>query len=152
LTKDPIRFEGQDTNLYGYVLNDPINFIDPRGLLRNPTDIFEDATTNPNSSSGTSGPENAFQHCLASCMMSAENGTLAAFAAGHGLEALNNVYGQNASQWGMDSQNNAKGRALGDACPNKNRTSFNKEKSNSITNYCSNACANTGLTFLEMSK
>ncbi len=31
-TKDPIRFEGNDTNLYGYVLNDPINLTDPLGL------------------------------------------------------------------------------------------------------------------------
>jgi len=30
--KDPIRFEGGDSNLYGYVLQDPINFIDPEGL------------------------------------------------------------------------------------------------------------------------
>lgn len=33
LSKDPILFNGGDTNLYGYVLNDPINFIDPSGLL-----------------------------------------------------------------------------------------------------------------------
>jgi RHS repeat-associated protein len=32
LSKDPIRFEGGDTNLYGYVMNDPINFKDPTGL------------------------------------------------------------------------------------------------------------------------
>ncbi len=31
-TKDPIRFGGGDTNLYGYVLNDPVNWIDPLGL------------------------------------------------------------------------------------------------------------------------
>jgi RHS repeat-associated protein len=33
LSKDPIRFDGGDTNLYGYVFNDPINFIDPEGTL-----------------------------------------------------------------------------------------------------------------------
>ena len=30
-TKDPIRFDGGDTNLYGYVLADPVNEIDPLG-------------------------------------------------------------------------------------------------------------------------
>jgi RHS repeat-associated protein len=30
--KDPIRFAAVDTNLYGYVFNDPINFVDPIGL------------------------------------------------------------------------------------------------------------------------
>ena len=30
--KDPILFNGGDTNLYGYVLNDPVNMIDPAGL------------------------------------------------------------------------------------------------------------------------
>jgi RHS repeat-associated protein len=31
--KDPIGFAGGDSNLYGYVVNDPINFIDSRGLF-----------------------------------------------------------------------------------------------------------------------
>jgi RHS repeat-associated protein len=31
--KDPIRFDGDGTNLYGYTLNDPINKIDSSGLL-----------------------------------------------------------------------------------------------------------------------
>jgi len=30
--KDPIRFNGGDVNLYGYVLGDPVNFVDPEGL------------------------------------------------------------------------------------------------------------------------
>jgi RHS repeat-associated protein len=34
-TKDPILFSGGDTNLYGYVLADPINFIDPTGYALN---------------------------------------------------------------------------------------------------------------------
>ncbi len=32
--KDPILFFGGDTDLYGYVLNDPINAVDPSGLIR----------------------------------------------------------------------------------------------------------------------
>ncbi|MDH4101742.1 MAG: RHS repeat-associated core domain-containing protein, partial [Nitrospirota bacterium] len=31
--KDPIRFNGGDANLYGYVGNDPIGLVDPRGLI-----------------------------------------------------------------------------------------------------------------------
>jgi len=30
--KDPIGFDGGDANLYGYVLGDPVNFVDPEGL------------------------------------------------------------------------------------------------------------------------
>ena len=40
--KDPIGFDGGDTILYGYVLNDPVNLVDPNGLRmmggRNPHD------------------------------------------------------------------------------------------------------------------
>ena len=32
ITKDPIGFGGGDTNLYGYVAGDPVNFVDPSGL------------------------------------------------------------------------------------------------------------------------
>jgi hypothetical protein len=31
--KDPILFAGGDSNLYGYVANDPVNFVDPWGLI-----------------------------------------------------------------------------------------------------------------------
>jgi RHS repeat-associated protein len=32
ITKDPIRFDGGDSNLYNYVVNDPVNGVDPEGL------------------------------------------------------------------------------------------------------------------------
>jgi RHS repeat-associated protein len=35
--KDTILFDGGDMNLYGYVLNDPVNFIDLDGLSQRPT-------------------------------------------------------------------------------------------------------------------
>jgi RHS repeat-associated protein len=34
--KDPILFKGGDTNLFGYCLNDPVNWIDTFGLIYNP--------------------------------------------------------------------------------------------------------------------
>jgi len=36
--KDPILFNGGDTNLYGYTFQDPVNWIDPNGLA--PGDLF----------------------------------------------------------------------------------------------------------------
>ncbi|MDF1615811.1 RHS repeat-associated core domain-containing protein, partial [Desulfurivibrio dismutans] len=32
ISKDPIGFAGGDVNLYGYVLNNPVNWVDPWGL------------------------------------------------------------------------------------------------------------------------
>jgi len=34
ISEDPIGFLGLDANLYGYVGNDPVGFVDPFGLLR----------------------------------------------------------------------------------------------------------------------
>ena len=46
LSKDPILFAGGDTNLYGYVENDPVNWIDSTGEIKN----------NPNSNGGGGVP------------------------------------------------------------------------------------------------
>ncbi len=40
MSKDPIGFEGGDTNLYGYVISDPINYIDPKGEYRIPKHLL----------------------------------------------------------------------------------------------------------------
>ena len=44
--KDPIRFTGGDTNLYAYVANDPINFFDADGLLRDGPSEQTDSVAN----------------------------------------------------------------------------------------------------------
>jgi len=42
--KDPILFAGGNIDLYGYCLNDPVNLVDPRGLVVE-ADAFSAATT-----------------------------------------------------------------------------------------------------------
>lgn len=65
LSKDPIIFAGGDTNLYGYVMQDPINFIDPSGFLRKNK---EDSIPNKiRTSMPTGHAQNAMQ-CLESCL------------------------------------------------------------------------------------
>jgi RHS repeat-associated protein len=39
ISEDPIGFSGGDLNLYAYVENDPVNYIDPEGLIRVPPGI-----------------------------------------------------------------------------------------------------------------
>ena len=33
LSEDPIAFSGLDSNFYRYVLNNPLNYIDPKGMI-----------------------------------------------------------------------------------------------------------------------
>ncbi len=40
--KDPIDFSGGDSNLYGYVLGDPVNFVDPDGLCNENPNAWEE--------------------------------------------------------------------------------------------------------------
>ena len=53
--KDPIGFAGGDTNLYGYVLGDPVNLVDPWGLLGYDTEVSTKGTT-PSTNIPSVGP------------------------------------------------------------------------------------------------
>lgn len=147
-TKDPIRFIGGDSNLYGYVIQDPVNFVDPSGLLRNPSDIFDDALENPNSSSGTDDIKNAFQHCFASCMMTAENGSWLANILGTGFEGINNLNGQSSEACAMDMHNNSMGRTLALTLRISNLTGVSEQSHKAVYSACESACLNASTSGL----
>ncbi|MBF0526568.1 MAG: RHS repeat-associated core domain-containing protein, partial [Deltaproteobacteria bacterium] len=81
--KDPILFGGGDTNLYGYVLNDPVNWNDPFGLLsRCKTPINNPFSDDPN------GPLSHEYHCWRD-----KNGNTV--CRGYGREPSSNAYFDN---------------------------------------------------------
>lgn len=50
LTKDPIGFAGGDVNLYRYVFNNPVKWVDPLGLYKHhpiPRTIWQDLNLSP---------------------------------------------------------------------------------------------------------
>lgn len=59
--KDPIRFEGGDTNLYGYVLQNPINFVDPDGLLLSSLHALSQGTTMSQATSASAAGNSALK-------------------------------------------------------------------------------------------
>lgn len=70
LSKDPILFAGNDTNLYGYVFQDPINWIDSDGLspnrpIANPAD---DVLTKPGGGYNIGGITGYTRHGLNSAI------------------------------------------------------------------------------------
>jgi len=78
--KDPILFEGGDPNLYGYVFNDPVNFLDREGLqAQSATTVAADTAAQAGAAAGvfvsnfaemmwvwTIGVDK-YYHCMANC-------------------------------------------------------------------------------------
>jgi len=56
VAKDPIDFAGGDTNLYAYVMNDPINLTDPEGLSALDWLVVPGPYGQPRSEWGPNGP------------------------------------------------------------------------------------------------
>ena len=154
MSADPIGFAGEDANLYRYVINDPINFTDASGLLRNPWSITEEARSHPNSigdkddrNSPKSRAANAFKHCLASCIQTAENGYPFASLAGDVVETSQLTIGyDNLGESLKDLINNKIGRDFGKCFSDIWRV--DEETSRKIVNQCVKSCKtalNTGL-------
>ena len=76
-SKDPIRFAGGDANLYGYVLGDPLNKIDPEGLFDipviypSPNYDAPDPVINRYPAEKEVGIAISYSACIANCMSSA---------------------------------------------------------------------------------
>jgi len=128
--KDPIRFGGDGPNLYGYVLADPVNGVDPSGLM-DATELFcrfsavgpfvcslvaaEEAFDSAerhfdDPRGGHNGPGDAYRHCLASCLISSMVSDKWAKLLGD----MNERQDQGPDdEYCMDQHNNEKGRELG---------------------------------------
>jgi len=100
--------------LYGYVANSPLKYTDPLGLFRNPWEIFNDAMNDARQTGlpgAHNGAQDAYRHCLASCLMAKENGQGPAIAFGWANEKYGDwAHNQEQGERAMDNSNNACGR------------------------------------------
>ncbi|MBU1043189.1 MAG: RHS repeat-associated core domain-containing protein [Candidatus Omnitrophica bacterium] len=114
ISRDPIGIAG-GINLYGYVEGNPVRWIDPVGLLRLPSDIYNDAMKDAQSRFPLkdlhNGLGDAYRHCLASCDMARENGQMTSQFLGWANEKKGDwTHNQERGERAMDDFNNEYGR------------------------------------------
>ena len=118
LSEDPIMQLSGDLNLYRYVINMPLSFNDPSGLLMWPADVAKEAVQTtakwfPDQARHNNAAD-AFRHCFASCRMTKENSFAIAVLTGGAQEMKNrNSPGYKKCEEDMDLRNNAIGRLYG---------------------------------------
>ncbi|MDL1951681.1 RHS repeat-associated core domain-containing protein [Acidobacteria bacterium ACD] len=136
--EDPIRFRA-GLNFYRYVENNPTSFADAFGLetgatfrsqwcmetgscglpppSRTPDEIYDEALRRARETGlpgGWNGPQDAFRHCLGSCMMTRELGETTATFYGWANEKRGDWQkNQETGEREMDDANNACGRRAG---------------------------------------
>ena len=127
--EDPIGFASGDFNRYRYVLNSPVGLVDPWGtdaieIIQDIWDVGPFDTYNAykrsqeamkkSRQSGLDGPHNgpqdAYRHCLWSCLMASDLGVEQAKSIGDNHEAAGNRNGQPKKESDMDKHNNREGR------------------------------------------
>jgi hypothetical protein len=127
--RDPILFRGGQANLFVYVGNDPVNFIDPEGKvvwlaaavvvvgalyvwneMNNMAVDAQERAAQRYPDSPPLGQRDAWQHCVGACEIAARFGDPAAYAAGYGREYGINAFDP-AENRRMDLNNNSCGIA-----------------------------------------
>ncbi|MEM1159399.1 MAG: PKD domain-containing protein [Pseudomonadota bacterium] len=94
LQDDPIGFAAGDTNLYAYVFNDPVNWVDPTGLLS--TEPWSPPRDPKTKSRGGGGSPSMEYVGLTSATLAAQRGILSSIFNGLGIlvTAINNMLSQ----------------------------------------------------------